>query len=129
MGIPIGATLGTIALFAPNAPVMLRETFRAFALVTAVTAIAALIGAVWGAITFICFSSAVPEAWFVPKGVQDLPAYLCAGAMHNASYLGGVVGLLVGAGQLGYRLSRLRWQKLRSPTQRTSQPVSRILRP
>lgn len=108
MGIPIGATLGTIALFAPNARGMLRETSRAFVIVTGITLIVGIIGLLWGFIHFVVLSSPAPPDWYVPGAVENLPAYLCAGAMHNASYLGGVIGLLTGAVWLARRVSKLR---------------------
>jgi hypothetical protein len=108
MGIPIGATLGTISLFAPEARTMLTETFRAFLVVTCVTLLASTIGLLWGYITFVWFSSPAPEGWFVPKGTEHLPLFLCAGNMHNAGYIGGVLGLLLEAIWLSRRVSQLR---------------------
>jgi len=33
--------------------------------------------------------------WFIPKDVTDLRRFLCAGYMHNSSYLGGLIAILV----------------------------------
>jgi len=35
------------------------------------------------------------RGWFIPENVSDLRRYLCAGYMHNSSYLGGVIAILV----------------------------------
>jgi hypothetical protein len=108
MGIPIGAVLGTVALFAPDARTMLRETLRAFVMVTGVTLVTAILGLLWGWINFAVLSAPAPPDWYVPKGLKNLRPFLCAGAMHNASYLGGVIGLLTGAIRLARRVSKLR---------------------
>jgi hypothetical protein len=108
MGVPIGAMLSTIGLFSPDVRGMLRETFSSFVLVTGVTLFAGIVGLIGGLVTFISFASPAPSGWFVPRGVQRLPAFLCAGAMHNASYIGGAVGLLIAAVWLARRVSWLR---------------------
>jgi hypothetical protein len=35
------------------------------------------------------------DNWFIPEDVTNLRRFLCAGYMHNSSYLGGVVAILV----------------------------------
>jgi len=35
------------------------------------------------------------RGWFIPKDVTNLRRFLCVGYMHNASYLGGVLAILV----------------------------------
>jgi hypothetical protein len=35
------------------------------------------------------------RGWFIPKDVTNLRRFLCAGYMHNSSYLGGLLGILV----------------------------------
>ncbi len=115
MGIPIGAVLGTVALFAPAARTMLRETLRTFALVTVIALAIGLLGLLWGWINFVVLSAPAPPDWYVPKGLQNLRPFLCAGAMHNASYLGGVVGLLIGAIWLARRVSALRHSRIAVP--------------
>jgi len=113
MGIPIGATLGTIGLSARDARTMLRETLRAFVIVAAVSLIFGLGGLLWGIVTFQGTAPGVPPGWYLPLGgVQDLAAFLRAGAMHNASYLGGAAGTLVAAVLLARRITAQR----RSPT-------------
>jgi len=109
MGIPIGATLGTIGLSALDARTMLRETLRAFGVVAAVSLAFGLGGLLWGIATFRGASPQIPPGWYLPPGgVQDLAAFLHAGAMHNASYLGGAVGTLIAAVLLARRVTALR---------------------
>ena len=109
MGIPIGATLGTIGLSAQDARTMLRETLRAFGVVAAVSLVFGFGGLLWGMVTFQRASPPIPPGWYLPPGgVQDLAAFLRAGAMHNASYLGGAVGTLVAAVLLARRVTTRR---------------------
>jgi len=35
------------------------------------------------------------RGWFIPDDVTDLRRFLCAGYMHNSSYLGGVLAIFV----------------------------------
>ena len=35
------------------------------------------------------------RGWFIPHGLKDLRRFLCAGYMHNAAYLGGVLSVPV----------------------------------
>lgn len=35
------------------------------------------------------------RGWFIPDDVTDLRRFLCAGHMHNASYLGGMLAIPV----------------------------------
>ncbi len=35
------------------------------------------------------------RGWYIPAGVVHLRRFLCVGYMHNASYLGGGIGILL----------------------------------
>jgi hypothetical protein len=37
------------------------------------------------------------QGWFIPDNVVDLRRFLCAGYMHNSSYLGGTLAIFVAA--------------------------------
>ena len=110
MGVPIGATLGTIGLFAPDARTMLRETLRAFVLVAIVALAFSLGGLLAGIATFRGPSPVFPPDWYLPAGppLRDPAAFLRAGSMHNAAYLGGAIGTLIAAIRLAGRVSALR---------------------
>lgn len=36
------------------------------------------------------------NVWFIPDNVTDLRRFLCAGYMHNSSYLGGTLAVFAG---------------------------------
>ena len=108
MGVPIGATLGTVGLFAPDARTMLRETLHAFGMVALVTAVTALLGLLWGVICFHGPNPSIPNDWYVPEHLQNRNAYLRAGSMHDASYVGGGSGTMAAAVWLARRVTRAR---------------------
>ena len=37
------------------------------------------------------------DNWFIPEDVTNLRRFLCAGYMHNSSYLGGTLAIFVAA--------------------------------
>jgi hypothetical protein len=93
MGVPIGAVLGVTGLLYPSAHVMLRNTLRAYIVVATVALSIGLCGLLWGFLTVNQTIAAKPPFW-IPDDVQDRCAFLRAGYMHNASYLGGALGLM-----------------------------------
>jgi len=53
-------------------------------------------GLLYGYFRTAHINAAEYSQWFIPGDVTDLRRFLCAGYMHNASYLGGVLAILVG---------------------------------
>jgi hypothetical protein len=94
MGIPIGAVLGVTGLLYPDARTMFRETLRAYGIVVATTLAVGLGGLLLGCLTVDRAMAMHPPFW-IPEDVQDRVAFLRAGYMHNASYLGGALGLVI----------------------------------
>ena len=95
MGLPIGAIVGFAGFIQRDAARMWRVSLGAFAVAMAVTLSVGLCGLAWG---FLATRGGIHRAdyagWFVPADVVDLRRFLCAGTMHNASYLGGLAGLV-----------------------------------
>ncbi|SFJ80799.1 hypothetical protein [Jannaschia pohangensis] len=91
MGLVIGVPVfGIGALVVPTAAGLRRAGFWAIALVLGLTALASATG------LLVEIISPTPDGiWWTPDGA-DVTAFRRAGAMHNAAYLGGALGLLAG---------------------------------
>ncbi|WP_179378658.1 hypothetical protein [Jannaschia marina] len=88
MGLVIGLpVLGTGLILLRDRRAYLRSGLRAILVVLAATFAAALAGL----LVETLFPSP-PDRWWRPEGV-DAVAFNRAGAMHNAAYLGGLIGL------------------------------------
>ncbi len=95
MGIPIGFVLATAGLFAPTPRLMLRRTLTAYPLVALITICVGLLGLLVGVLTLRDAASVQRLDWYLPENLKNVQAFGWAGYMHNATYLGGAVGLLI----------------------------------
>jgi hypothetical protein len=75
---------------------MLKFTLQSFAVVAIVTVVAGIFGLMYGVLYLSHMPSSEFSDWDIPGGLEDFGAFISAGSMHNASYLGGVIGLLFG---------------------------------
>ncbi len=95
MGIPIGVLVGGAGFIHSGARRMMQVTLRSFLVVVSVTLLVGLMGLIYG------FTQTAPidiedySGWYIPSDVVDLRRFLCAGYMHNSSYLGGAFAVLV----------------------------------
>jgi hypothetical protein len=92
LGLIIGAVLGLFALIFRNADYMFQSAMQALGLALLIAILSASIG--WLYARNILVKQGV--AWWIPPNVTDKPAFITAGTIHNASYLGAAVGLLAG---------------------------------
>jgi len=95
MGIPIGVIIGLVALIHRDSRRMFKVALDSFALVTGLTLVIGLAGLGYGFYRTSSIDLAEYRSWFIPRGVTDLRRFLCAGYMHNASYLGGAISIPV----------------------------------
>ena len=94
MGVPIGVLVGGLGWIHRDAARMWRVSLASFGVVVGVALLVGLGGLAWGFwATRGEIKSADYAGWFVPSDVTDLRRFLCAGWMHNASYLGGVLAI------------------------------------
>lgn len=91
VGALIALFLGGTAWLRPDAHAMRKAIARGTMITLGVAASCALLGLAygWWAIT------EVPQGWYLPEGVQDQRAFLAVGIMHNWSYGGGLLGLVL----------------------------------
>jgi hypothetical protein len=92
MGAIIGAVLGLFALLFANADRMFQSAIQALGITLLVTILSGAIGYQYGHGTLAVRG----VHWWIPPNVVDRPAFITAGTIHNASYLGGAIGLLAG---------------------------------
>jgi len=96
MGIPIGLLIGVVGFIHPGPRRMLRVSLWSLLVAVGFTLLFGLGGLVYGYFQTTHTSIAEYQGWFIPDDVTDLRRFLCAGYMHNSSYLGGVLAILVG---------------------------------
>ena len=97
MGIVIGPPLLLVALWHRNPTAYVRHTLRAFAVVAFTALIFGLGALAWASATLT--PDNLPH-FMARHKVDDPVAFARAGTMHNASYLGGLAGVLTGTAYL-----------------------------
>jgi hypothetical protein len=104
MGLPIGLLTG-IAGFVQRSPALMRRALLwSLPLVVVVALASGFLGLVYGVIQTRSIDLGAYQGWYIPDGVVHIRRYLCAGYMHNASYLGGTLAIPVAWGfHLAYR--------------------------
>jgi len=93
MGLPIGLMVGGTGFVHPGHWQMLKMTLLAFGLVMVMTLLFGLGGLLYGYFQTKTVNLTDYPDRFIPKDVVDLRHFLCVGYMHNASYLGGTLGI------------------------------------
>jgi len=102
VGAFIGLFLGGTALLQPDVPSMRKAILRGVVLTLGVAAVSALVGLTYGWF----FLEDAPPGWFLPAEVVDQHAFLSVGSMHNASYGGGVLGLIIALIDMEWRRNK-----------------------
>jgi len=99
VGALIGLFLGGTALFQRDARTMRQALVRATAITLGVALLCAIAGLIYG----WWFIHEIPSGWYVPDDLQDLVAFRSVGSMHNCSYGGGVLGLIIALFDMEWR--------------------------
>lgn len=95
MGVPIGLLVGGMGFIQPDHRRMLKISLLAFGVALAITVLSGLCGLLYGYFQTSTIELANYQGWFIPSDVVDLRSFLCAGYMHNASYLGGALSIFI----------------------------------
>jgi hypothetical protein len=95
MGIPIGGIIGAAGFIHHDSKRMLRVSVWALYLSVGLTSLFAICGLLYDFWQTTRIDLSQYHEWFIPQEVADLRRFLCAGYMHNASYLGGAVAIIV----------------------------------
>lgn len=91
IGILVAIAFNVMGLFIEEKSGLYKLYLKAIARVLLVAFICALLGLLYG--YFVLKSP--PAYYFVPEHLEDVRAFTAVGTMHNWSYLGGLIGLLV----------------------------------
>lgn len=92
VGLLIGIVLAIVGLKHKDGKQMFRTTLQAIKICIAITFISGLAGLVYGKLLLV----KNPPNWFLPKNLIHRDAFIMVGSMHNFSYLGGMIGLIIG---------------------------------
>jgi hypothetical protein len=95
MGIPIGVLVGAAGFIHPGYRRMLRVSLWSMLVTVAFTLLFGLGGLLYGYFETARIDPANYRDWYVPDDLTNPRRFLCAGYMHNASYLGGVLAIFV----------------------------------
>ncbi len=95
MGILIGLLVGGAGFIHPGPRQMLKVSLWAFFIAVAFTFLFGLCGLLYGYVETNTIDLTNYQGWFIPHDVIDLRRFLCAGYMHNASYLGGTLSIFI----------------------------------
>lgn len=94
MGIPLGILCGLAGLIQRTPALMWWALVLSLLLSVVITMVTALAGLGYGWVQTQNFELADYRGWFIPSEVSAMRAFLCAGYMHNAAYLGGVLSVV-----------------------------------
>lgn len=95
MGIPIGILVGLMGFIHQGYRRMFKISLWSFVLAVGFTLIFGLCGLFYGWFQTRTIDLASYQTWFIPGDVVNLRRLLCAGYMHNSSYLGGTLAIFV----------------------------------
>lgn len=98
MGIPIGLVVGGAAFIHHGHWRMLKITLLSFVIVIVFTFLFGLGGLLHGWLATRTINPGDYQDWFIPDDVVNLRRFLCAGYMHNSSYMGGTLAIFVAVG-------------------------------
>lgn len=109
MGLIIGLPVAVVTLFAPDPKIMRRLFVRTSILVVVLTLLSGLVALLYA---LIVFSSDYLPIWMDGRIVSNPVRFSQAANMHNHSYLGGLIGLIVGLVYALWNVRRLRGRVL-----------------
>jgi hypothetical protein len=96
MGIPIGFLVGVCGFIHEGHWRMFKVSLWSYVIVMGFTLVFGLCGLLYGWLRTRTINIAdYQNNWFIPDDVVNLRRFLCAGYMHNSSYLGGTLAILV----------------------------------
>ena len=96
MGIPIGLMLGFTGLIHKDNKTMFRVTIKAFLVTIMVALLTGFTGLAYGSLILARQPIENLEYWLIPDDIHDLKHFIAVGSMHNFSYAGGLIGLVLG---------------------------------
>ncbi|HET6879983.1 MAG TPA: hypothetical protein VFI31_07500 [Pirellulales bacterium] len=95
MGVPLGVLVGAAGFIHRDAGQMLRVSLWSMLAALIFTLLFSLGGLIYGYLQTSQIDLADYRGWFIPADVTHLRRFLCVGYMHNSSYLGGALSIVV----------------------------------
>ena len=95
MGVPLGFLCGSAGLVQRSSAFMWRALMWSLLVIVIFTLTIALVGLGIGWVRTETIDLAGYRGWYTPHDLKDLRRFLCAGYMHNAAYLGGILSIPV----------------------------------
>ena len=92
VGMIIGVILGFVGLIHKNGKMMFKTTMKAFLLTIVVALITGITGLIYGKL----FLTENRPNWNLPEHLNNFDSFIMVGSIHNFSYLGGLIGLIIG---------------------------------
>jgi len=96
MGIPIGMLLGAMGFIHRNHCRMFKISLWSLVVAVGFTLVFGLGGLLYGYAQTRTINLAEYRGWYLPENVSNWRQFLCAGYMHNSSYVGGMASIPVG---------------------------------
>lgn len=93
VGLIIGVVLGLVGWVHNNGKEMFQITVKASLMTIGIALIVGIMGLIYGNIML----STAPSHWFLPENLTHPTQFVMVGSMHNFSYLGGLIGMLISA--------------------------------
>lgn len=91
VGAIIGIVLALVALIFPDHKFMKAAVAKALVLVFATTILAGILGYIYGTTIL----NKATTNWWIPDEVMDKSSFITVGAIHNAGYIGSLLGLIL----------------------------------
>jgi hypothetical protein len=98
IGLLIGLLTGVAGFIQRTPALMRRALFWSLPVIISIVLVFGLGGLLYGFIQTRSIDLHAYQGWYIPDNIVHIRRYLCAGYMHNASYLGGVLAIPVAWG-------------------------------
>lgn len=93
MGLPLGLLAGAAGFLQRDATAMRRALIRTLPLTILFTLAFSIAGLFFASSRLNAYGPAAYANWPIPAGLNDLPAFIMVGQMHNFAYLGGLLAI------------------------------------
>ncbi|MFK7907930.1 MAG: hypothetical protein AB8B69_22555 [Chitinophagales bacterium] len=91
VGMIIGIVLGLIGLIHKSGKEMFQTTMKASLMTIGIALIVGIIGLIYGKLVLANNS----PNWYLPDNLINRANFIMVGSMHNFSYLGGIIGMII----------------------------------
>lgn len=95
-GLFLGFILGLFNLIQSSWQKLFKVSFKAILIVMIIAFVTGIVGLFYGFLFLSNESQSNFESWFIPKNLENFKNFVAVGSMHNFSYFGGILGLIVG---------------------------------